>query len=63
VDTVKGSAKAIVAFLYGAGAWIAASIPDLQSFGDLTAGQWLSAFLAGLVGGGLVYAVPNKEPV
>jgi hypothetical protein len=60
VSIVSEYRKGIVGFLYGFGAWIAASIPDLQSFGDISAGQWLNAFLAGLIGGGLIAAVPNK---
>jgi hypothetical protein len=61
MDSIKGAAKAVVAFVYGGGAWIAATLPDLGSFGDLTTGQWLSAFLAALVGAGLIYTVPNAE--
>lgn len=60
-DQIKAAAKAVAAFLYGGGSWIAATIPDLQHFGDVTAAQWLSAFLAGLLGAGLVWAVPNKQ--
>lgn len=60
---IKPYAKSLVAFVYGAGAWIAATIPDLVSFSQLTAGQWLNAFLSGLVGAGLVYSMPNKPAV
>ena len=63
IEALKPYAKSVTAFLYGAGAWIAATLPDLQSFGQLTAGQWLQSFLAGLIGAGLVYKVPNKPLV
>lgn len=63
IEALKPYAKSVIAFLYGAGSWIAATIPDLQSFGQLTAGQMLQSFLAGLVGAGLVYSVPNTPKV
>lgn len=55
-------AKAIYAFFVaGLGALAAVLVGDL-GLGDLSDGQWVVVFLAALVAGGGVFALPNKTP-
>ena len=39
-----------------------ALLSDSAGGSSITAGEWLSAIVIGLVAGGTVFAVPNKDP-
>ena len=52
-------AKAIYAALVGfLGSLVVVLVGDV-GFGEITDGQWVAAVLAGLIGGGGVYGIPN----
>jgi hypothetical protein len=59
---VKGIAKAILAGVTAFVSSLLAAISTGESFGQIDAKTWLAATLAGVVGLGLVYSVPNGKP-
>lgn len=61
VEYIRYVAKAVITFAYVGGAWLVANAPDFSSLGELSQKTWLQAGLAGLLGAGLVYSVPNGD--
>jgi hypothetical protein len=55
----KQAAKAVYATLVAALGSLAAILVGDVGFGDVTAGQWVTIALAGLVAGGGVYGIAN----
>ena len=57
--TVRQAAKAIYGGLVAALSGLSAVLVGGASFGQVTAGQWVSIVLAGLIAGGGVYGLTN----
>ena len=55
-------AKAIMAALLAALSVLAGFLVNDTAFGDVTAGQWVTVALAGLVALAAVWGVPNAKP-
>lgn len=53
-------AKALYAAVVAALSGLVTVLVGDAGFGDLTAGQWVTIVLAGLVAGGGVYGITNK---
>lgn len=60
-DSLKGALKAIIGFIVAFGGALAVQANGGDVFA-LDLGAWLEALLVGAVGGGGVYAIPNKGP-
>lgn len=59
---MKVYAKAIYAGVVAALGSLAAVLVGNTGLGDLTAGQWVTVVLAGLVAGGGVAGIKNAQP-
>jgi hypothetical protein len=57
--TIRQAAKAIYGGLVAALSGLSAVLVGGTSFGDVSAGQWVSIVLAGLIAGGGVYGISN----
>lgn len=55
----KALAALLVPFLTQLGA---ATAPNSDGMTEITLNEWLTAIIAGLLAGGVVFAVPNKDP-
>lgn len=56
--------KAITAFVVPFLTQIVAAMTDASDGGStITSSEWLTALLTSLVAGGVVFAVPNKDPM
>lgn len=59
---VLGAAKAVASGLIAGGASLGAALSDGGGFNSVTAGEWVATGVAFLVGLGVTYAVPNRQP-
>lgn len=60
MDLFKFNAKALIAALVSFLAAVAAALPDAVSLGSLSAAQWITAVVAGVVSLNIVWATGNK---